>query len=122
MKILEYKKEWGYEIPYTGPPVNVRDEDIEALKLLRTEFKDREGDALSYKWDILPFMREKNLKGLRGSMMRLWRAGLILRFAKQEHTKSGRPEYIKWYIWSDNERQSVVEWRYSPTPHYISEG
>ena len=73
--------------------------DLETLEALRDYFWEKDGKPLSWKFDLEPISGD--FDGLLAALDRLWCAGKIQKFASQFHTQSGRPEYIKWYIWEE---------------------
>lgn len=115
-----FPKDWGIYIPYGGKPKELKGWDLGRLEWLREQLDHKQGELVSYKWDIKPL--DTSL-GLMFVLSRLWANNLIIKFAKQMHTQSNRPEYIKWWIWEDYERVKSITIGYdTATPVYISEG
>ena len=103
---------------YDGRKTALEKGDLDTLEWLRDLFADRNGDLLSYKYDISPLCEGGT--GIRAVLKRLWKAGHILRFASAFHTQSGRPQYIDYYIWEQvNGRvENSVEGPDQPAPRY----
>jgi len=115
-----FPKDWGIYIPYGGKPRKLKDWDLGRLEQLREQLDHKRRELVSYKWDIGPLSESRSFKS---SLSRLWANNLVFKFAKQMHTISNRPEYIKWWIWEDYERVESVTIGYdTATPVYISEG
>lgn len=116
-KFTLFPKEWGIYLPYSGKAVKLSDGDAEALEALKEALAHKQGELIEYKWDIKPLGIIKVT-----TLFRLWANDLIIKFAKQMHTISNRPEYIRWYIWGDYERRTDSDdGGYPAAPRYISE-
>lgn len=113
-----WPKEWGIYIPYGGKERKLVTNDIKKLEWLREELEHKHGELVTYKEDIQPITDLP----FRFVLSRLWANGIIFKFAKQMHTQSGRPEYIRWWIWEDYERTSGSIGSDPSTPVYISAG
>lgn len=117
-KFHYYPKEWGMQLHYTGPPVSLDKGDLELLRDLREYYDKEHGTILSWKFDLKPI---RNLfPGLLLTLNRLWKNGRVVKFAGQDHTVHGNPEYIKWYIWeetTDDEGETI--WGDTRAPGYI---
>jgi hypothetical protein len=97
-KFATYPKKFGIQI---HPPreESATEKDLETLEVLRDYFWEEEGKPLSWKIDLEPVSGD--FDALLNTLNRLWRAGIILKFASQFHTISNEPEYIKWFIWEE---------------------
>lgn len=112
-----FPKEWGIML-YPEKTSRVLDSDIEFLESLRDHFKERQGEILSWKFDLAP-----EFLGCQTKLARLWENGFIVKFAGQFHTVHGNPEYIKWYIWGENDvglQKSAYDGDLArTTPHFV---
>jgi hypothetical protein len=98
--IRVFPKKFGTMLVAPGPPTaKIGDWELGVLETLREHFWEKEGDVLSWKQELAPLADK--IDGLHTGLERLWKAGLIFKFASSFHTQSGRPQYIKWYIWEE---------------------
>ena len=112
-----YPKKWGMQLHYTGRPRSLREEDLANLENLRVLFADRRPDPLSWKFDLKPVRGQ--FTDLLQSLHRLWACGYVVKFAQQDHTVHGNPEYISWLIWEERDEQADPERLDTPTIGYI---
>jgi hypothetical protein len=115
-KFHTYPKKWGMQLHYTGNPLPLNGEDLAMLKRLRELFEDRQGDILSWKFDLAPLCID--FPGITFVLKRLWANGIITKFSSQFHTVHGNAEYIKWLIW-EGDTDDKVDRRDTGTPGYI---
>jgi len=111
------------QLHYTGPELDLEEHDLKLLETIRECFEKRHGDVLSWKFDLAPLTKKKQYRGLNNTLLRLWKNGYVVRFAKQFYSNYDQlPEYIQWYIWEDVDEGSNIERGDPRAAHYIVQG
>jgi len=104
MKFDVIPEEWGIYCPRTKQQSNVKgmkSGDLELLEKIKDMFREAYyGIPIPYKFGIDALADGAHRSNaIVSALGRLWKAGLIEKFATTLNTISGRPQYISWYVW-----------------------